>query len=121
MQYLFHGSTIFQGKIKAHINTEAKLLPSGHALRATTDDRYGSFVLPTSIPSRYEIVELEQRNGVDSKYVLRFIYDQHRDICIVIRPNGYDYVIVTAWLNKCDDNHSTLNKKRYNLPELVKY
>lgn len=121
MQYLFHGSTLYQGKIKATINNNAKLVPTGHALRATTNDRYGSFELPVELPTRYEIVELEQTNGVNTKYVLRFMYSDSLDIVIVIRPSGNNYAIVTAWLNEATDYHNTLNESRYNLPNLVKY
>ena len=120
---LFHGSTLYQSKIKQTIKTNYHLTPTQHAKRATQDDRYGEFVLPTELPKKYEIVELEQQNGRNTKYVIRYEFDEKYDMCLVIRPNSRNktYSIITTWLNCSEDNHTTLDTSKYDNYQLVQY
>ena len=122
--YLFHATQIHANKIKRNIKRGYTLWITNHARKASQDDRYGTFNIPTKLPIRFDLIELEQRSGVDTKYVVRFAYDDTRDLILVIRPDNRrrnTYVVVTCWINTVDDAHSTLNLQRYNLPELCVY
>lgn len=53
--------------------------------------------------------EVETNNGLVDKCVVRCEYDDNFDISIVFIKDK----IKTAWLNRKDDNHKTLNKEKY--------
>lgn len=55
------------------------------------------------------LFEVETSNGKVCKSVYRVKYNDNTDMCIVIRPE----MIVTAWVNKHDDKHSTLDTAKY--------
>lgn len=57
-----------------------------------------------------------------SKFVVRYALDDEHDISVVFRPNynfhtnRYDpktLKVITAWINKKDDLHNTLDESRY--------
>ena len=121
MRYLFHGTQINQALIRDTLNKKSRLLPTRHSLKESENDRYGSYDLPRKLPRNFNIVELEQTNGVNTKWVVRFRYDDEVDCVVVLRRQGRDYVIVTSWLNLIGDNHKTLKRNRYNNPELIRY
>ena len=53
-----------------------------------------------------------------SKCALRTSYDLYRDISIVFAISKDDSLIVkTAWLNRKDDRHGTLDKSKYYKPQ----
>lgn len=56
-------------------------------------------------------IEVSQENGrvFLTKYVVRVPYDKKYDISIAIRGN----MVVTAWLNRHDDTHKTLDLSKY--------
>lgn len=49
--------------------------------------------------------------GTDSFYCKLSGKIQQVNLCIVVSTRSH--LIVTAYLNTCDDNHGTLNRKRY--------
>lgn len=53
--------------------------------------------------------EVETENGKLTKCVVRFKYNNQKDICIVFRYG----VVITAWLCNRDDNHKTLDRSKY--------
>lgn len=53
--------------------------------------------------------EVEVEDGKVVKAVIRVPYDNVNDISIVFRKNK----IITAWLNKREDKHFTLDKEKY--------
>lgn len=58
-----------------------------------------------------------------TKYCVRIPYNSKQDIVVSIRPKYknedgkslkiVDNLIVTAWMNHCDDNHYTLDESKY--------
>jgi hypothetical protein len=69
--------------------------------------------LPTALPTSFIIIETEATNGVTSKWVVRFSYDQVNDIVMPILPDGF---VKTAWLNAKVDTHKTLKRFLYTDP-----
>ena len=66
-----------------------------------------------------EIFEVEKSGKYIHKFVIRLPYDLEKDVCIVLRdkfdeetlkPN---LLLVTAWFNSREDNHSTLDASKY--------
>lgn len=101
---------IFMPNIKIP-NTQITLIYSNHAINASKNDRYGQILLPKTInPNAGKLIELEIKNNVIQKIVLRFKYSKDLDLIIVI---GFNKIVKTVWLNKCEDNHSTLNYNNY--------
>jgi hypothetical protein len=92
-----------------------------HALRATTDDRYGDIVLPIAY-GRLQLkgmglVELETLdNGKPVKIVVRGTYQPNPrfDLVLVLTSSG---ILKTCWLNDASDGHATLNRSRYTIPK----
>lgn len=55
------------------------------------------------------LFEVEETDGKVTKAVYRVQYDNDKDICLVIRKG----LIATAWVNKKNDKHFTLDKTKY--------
>ena len=121
---LFEYNQILQSKIKSHINSSFSLSPTKHAIEQSQEEKYGAFDLPTKLPTRYTVQELEQTRGKSTKFVIRFDYDKDFDMQLVLRPDKYGkkvYTIVTAWLIKADDYHSDVNMAPYSTPDKIVY
>jgi hypothetical protein len=87
---------------------------SRHACNAAKDDRYGSISLPDVIvPDKYLLIEMEVRNGQLCKVVLRGTYCARRQLDIVLVINPTTCNVITCWLNKSSDAHSTLQRGKY--------
>ncbi len=65
-------------------------------------------------PSEWSIFELEVINGIPYKIAARKGFDKDNDLVIVL--NRGDKRVVTLWLNRKDDSHSTLDKRAYARP-----
>lgn len=85
---------------------------SNHALKSAKNDRYGEINLPKhiSFPST-DIFEVETMGLTPVKIVVRIKYDEKFDLCLVIML--LDGLVKTVWLNKIEDEHSTLNASKY--------
>lgn len=86
---------------------------SKHAILAAQDDRYGSVNLLSSYRfNTADIIELEtdSKTGKLVKVLVRFKYDDNRDICMAIMAGGF---VKTLWLNLTTDKHLTLNREKY--------
>lgn len=55
------------------------------------------------------VFEVETLNGMVTKAVIRTPYDNHYDICLVLRNS----IVVTAWLCQIEDIHYTLDYTQY--------
>jgi hypothetical protein len=69
-----------------------------------------------SIPSKImitgqNIIEIHTNNQVVEKCLIRYPYTNQIDLCLVINP--ILKIIITAWLNKRNDTHKSLNKTKY--------
>ena len=121
---LFEYNQILQSKIKLHINSSFKLFHTNHAIEQAKEDILGSFELPTALPTKYTVQELEQTNGKSTKFVLRFEYNKDLDMQIVIRPDRKvknAYCIITAWLIEANNYHSDVDMTPYATPDKVVY
>lgn len=89
---------------------------SSHAKEEATKDIYGKIGLPHRIDVRKaQTVEIGVRGNVVSKLVLRFSYDDTRDIVMVLLPDrGF---VKTVWLNEKSDQHKMTNLSRYADPK----
>lgn len=91
------------------------LIPSAHALREASSDRYGKFDIPTSFdPKTWDLIEIEIINGALNKVVARKPIDEKRDIVMVFLP--LSKLIKTCWINTNDDLHKTLDRSAYSIP-----
>lgn len=70
-----------------------------------------------------EVIEAEIWNNCLMKMVTRLPDRKNKRIslCAVIIPcpGAGEAIVKTVWLNKTDDNHSTLNKKNYILEKVL--
>ena len=83
-----------------------------HAMNQTIQDRYG--IIPTCRVSDLqgaEIFEYTKANGVLQKVAIRVTnLSKDLDHCYSISVDGN---VITAWTNKKDDTHYTLDKRQY--------
>ncbi len=88
---------------------------SRHAQKASQNDRYGAFTIPSTIDLKTgQIIELGVTGKTITKLVFRTSYDQTRDIIIVFcTENG---LVKTAWINLKTDKHLTLRRELYKIP-----
>lgn len=85
-----------------------------HAHNAGVKDRVHTR-LPVVLPD-YTLVEVEADGPVATKWVVRCMLDDVRDLVLVVTM---DYVVKTVWVNRRDDTHATLNRNRYDRPGVV--
>jgi len=110
------------------------LYSTKHARREAQMDRYGSFDLPLrqditqemyerdphkaigdkETKTKPHIFEITVEDGEVTRFALRKHLDEERDKILVINPE--DEHTVTAWSNKKDDPHETLETERYAEP-----
>lgn len=110
---LYHKDIGFPKKMK--FKEVTGLLPSAHALREASSDRYGKIIIPTSFePSTWEVIEIETVGGALHKIVARKSYNETLDIVMVFNPR--DKIIRTVWINEKNDLHKTLDKSAYTTP-----
>lgn len=82
-----------------------------HALRECNRDRYGAFEPPDTLDvTAGTPIEIELCNGRVVKAVYRAQFDDEFDVVLVINPDG---LVRTAWLNRRDDHHRTLDRAKY--------
>lgn len=91
---------------------------SRHALRAASEDRYGSIDLPSAINTTGAlVVEVEAGdNNRPVKLVLRANYNSTLDVIYVILTHSLpdnSFMVKTVWLNEKNDAHKTLDVTRY--------
>jgi hypothetical protein len=59
------------------------------------------------------IVEIERENNKTTKLVVRLAHDKKNDLVLVLVPRAAGlFFVITAWLNRKDDNHATLRLDR---------
>jgi len=99
---------------------------SGHAERASTDDRYGTIPkIGTLDPATADLIEVEIENGKAVKYLYRTpVPGTHRgkelDVCIAAVPGEHKkapWTVKTVWFNERDDLHRTLDTSKYDKPQ----
>ena len=114
---LYHAETGIPFNINLPVSLD--LFYSDHAQRAATSDRYGRIDLhPSILTVDAKVIEVEtcDRTGNPIKVLLRKPHDERNDICLAIALNSSRqgrFVVKTVWLNRKDDLHKTLNKKKY--------
>lgn len=109
---LYH-KDIYLPEIKKE-NKPVKLHYTHHAIEASKSDRYGQINLPEKINLiEWDLVELEtdDKTGNIQKIVVRKNYSKIHDIVLVIIPSTCR--VKTVWLNTKNDNHKTLDRKKY--------
>jgi hypothetical protein len=111
---LYHKET---GLPDVSIPNRFLLRPTFHAKKAAETDRYGKFDIPGAVFfCKDDIVELEVYQNAVVKILLRVPYNGEFDLCLAVIPLGKWAKVKTAWLNRKDDNHQTLDASRYNRP-----
>lgn len=96
-----------------------------HALLAAADDGFKPHQLPPRLPAQFELVEARTFAGRVFAWVVRFPI--MRVVKGAAEPTGWDFVftlgfnydVVTVFVNKADDQHETLNTERYSMPERI--
>ena len=92
---------------------EVVLNYSYHAIEAAESDRFGKVELPYSINfNRVELVEVEIHKGRVNKLVVRKHHDSLNDLVLVVLVDTLK--VKTVWLNRKNDNHRTLDARKYN-------
>lgn len=114
---LYHYKVGFPQNLKVPDGTY-KLKLTNHAKRALIEDRYPiAPMLPGKInTSRCLLVEVE----TDEKDVVKLVYriPVHPQLHLVVA--GYffaqEFVVKTVWGQLANDNHSTLDRNKYDTP-----
>ena len=114
MTGLFHYQVGFPKGLITKLGT-IDLKYTGHALKASKDDRYGAMTLPKRLnTNKAQAVEVEIIRGMVTKIVYRADYNQELDIVLVVNR---DCLVYTVWFNRKDDDHSTLDESKYSKPQ----
>lgn len=121
----YHASIGFPVLVADAIHSlgDLQLSYTKHAMRACVEDRYGPLTHPPFLvrPSLNEIFEVETRNGVLVKLVVRQRYNELLDIILAIDidplcvARGFG-LVKTVWANHVNDNHKTLDASQYDKP-----
>lgn len=110
---LYHKDLGFPKDFNPKVGTVC-LTYNNHAHEASKSDRYGAIVLPRSLnTNKAECIELQLIEGRVSKLVYRIGYSKALDLCIVCKPKGNLFVVLTVWLNLKSDSHNTVNLYNY--------
>ena len=84
-----------------------------HAIHASANDRYGEIrQFKTLNLARFDVVEVETRDGLVIKVVVRGAYNERHDVVLALIP-GEVFTVKTVWLNSKFDSHSTLDTGKY--------
>lgn len=114
---LYHKNIRLPENIDSLYGQEFLTVLSKHVQKETTQDKYTeSFYVPEIvIITDDNLIEVElNESGKMVKCMIRLEYNHKFDICIVLQPETQDSALVrTAWLNRHDDNHFTLDESKY--------
>lgn len=114
---LFHRSIFWPFTRPIPLPAKMQLRYTQHARDAAASDRYGAFQLPLWLPA-LDAYPFEW-NETDMRLTIRLPYDLRHDICLVLsldtrNRGGEDTAtVVTVWLNRTSDTHTTLDRSRY--------
>ncbi len=116
---MFHSSEVDAQALISTLNFQASLIPTRHSQERATEY---SMEVPSNLSSeRFQIVEIEQTNGRNTKFLVRFAYNETTDIILAIRPVSVDrYIILTLWDMASNDHRVNVNLNNYNLPKSYK-
>lgn len=90
-----------------------------HARDEAASDKYGNLKLPNAVDVRKgQIVEIAVVGNTVVKMVVRFPYDDKKDLVMVIQPQ--DGFVRTVWANEKNDQHRSLNRNKYVDPNRVR-
>lgn len=90
----------------------ALLRHSHHARQEAKNDRHGPFDLPQVFDSRKaDLFEVTMEAGRVVIGAFRQDYDDAHDMVLII--NLVTSTLITAWLNRKDDQHQTLKQEVY--------
>lgn len=110
----YHADIFIPNEIRG-ATLRGKLQPTRHAKREAKRDKYGRFSIPKWFDSTTaRLIEAVTEGGEYVKGLYRTPYDDSMDLCLVI--NTKTLQVITAWLNRRDDNHRTLNEREYFRP-----
>jgi len=70
--------------------------------------------LKSLVNAPQEAFEIEFKEDRITKYCCRIPYSRKNDLVVVIRQSALHNLVVTAWLNRKNDIHKSLNKDKYN-------
>jgi hypothetical protein len=80
----------------------------------------GTDLLPSSIDiQENDVVEIQVSNGTVAKGIVRYPWDDGRDLCFVLVPykNTVNHFFVkTVWFNLVSDKHRTLRLQPFSRP-----
>ena len=116
-EVLYHKDIGFPDDIRLPqgFNPVMRLSYGSHARREAMEDKYGHIRLPHRIDLRKgQTIEIGVTGKMVTKMVVRFSYDETRDIVLVIIPKtGF---VKTVWFNLKTDQHKTLDHTKYAKP-----
>ena len=116
-EVLYHKDIGFPDNINLPqgFNPVMQLNYGSHARKEAMEDKYGEIRLPHRIDVRKgETIEIGVTGNTVTKMVIRFSYDQTRDIVMVFMPKGN--FVKTVWFNLKTDHHKTLDHSKYATP-----
>lgn len=96
---------------------------SKHALLAAKDDHLAEHELPPRLPDVFELIDMTVFGGRAVRWAVRFPFMRNVegrptktgwDIILVV---SFDGTVLTAYINRETDQHSTLRRERYAVPQ----
>ena len=109
---LWHRDVRLPPKFVAPVG-KVELEYSDHAIVACGNDKNGEIrQFKTLNLARFDVVEVETRDGEVIKIVVRGAYNERYDVVLALVP-GEVFRVKTVWLNSKFDSHSTLDIGKY--------
>lgn len=85
---------------------------TNHAIAAAAQDGLPRGYLPATLPTVFDLIEVEALGDRPVKWVVRFPLSDFNGWNIVLAVS-WDGVVRTVWFNRSDDTHKTLDHSRY--------
>lgn len=103
---------IYMPKTALELSFAALLRYTWHARQASKDDRYGQIDLPAVFDTRNaSLIEAKYKGKQLWRTLWRQPYRDGLDLNMVLEPDTGK--VITVWLNRSDDQHSTLREEEY--------
>lgn len=123
--YVYHSTLGFpKGLPKGLRSMKTSLTWTTHARSEASQDRYGAISMDSSFDAKaWDLVEVKL-NKTDGK-LNRLLYREKKPNaqgvvrCLVIAPDlrsSDHWAVITSWQNLANDEHKTLDKRRYDYP-----
>lgn len=94
-----------------------QLIYAKHAAEAVKEEQIRAILPRRIVILPEDVVEIEVVNSQPVKAVIRWPWDDHQDLCLVLQtPSKGSAFVRTVWFNTVTDQHYTLNRSCFARP-----